>query len=298
MIFILLVAGFFLTGKLLDNEAERVVNQLYPHDAEGVIAGTNSIEIIRGNSQAAVVFIHGFLESPHTFAELINDIKLKIPADIYAPLLPFHSKNLQTAATFDNAIILAQVREYLAKLAKQYHTLTVIGFSYGGLLLLDLAANNQLPNNIHLILYAPSLFIQSNKPSQYLEAYLYSWWRNYCNYPGLQCNFPSYQSGDEEARQLIEADKDLQYLVISALLKLYQLDSVNRNKVNDIKRPYDIIVAMDDNRVDASRLKTICEKNKNYCHFYPFADGKHIIHWGKNKRAFEDLLVKLIEANQ
>ena len=74
---------------------------------------------------------------------------------------------------------------------------------------------------------------------------------------------------------------------------MYRLDLNNRQAIAEIDRPHSMIVAVDDNRVSYDQLKQSCEQNKKYCHFYSFKSGKHLIHLGANKDAFEKLIIEL-----
>lgn len=289
-----LIAGlfFYISGKLLDKEAERVIQQLYVRDSNGVIKGVESITIKKNNANA-LVLVHGFLETPDTFRELINEVSQKTTLDIYAPLLPFHGRNLQTAAQLDNQTVLDYLQGYLGGLSKQYKTLTVVGLSYGGALLVDLASKGKLPANVNLVLYAPSIYGFTDLLSSKIKRGVYGLWRNYCNYPAFGCQFPVYESGDAVAATAIANEINLRYKVNSAVTQLAKLDMENRENLTNLKRPFSLIIAKDDNRVSYEKLKNVCEANKTYCHFYSFPSGKHVIHMGANKEAFTNLIIQL-----
>ena len=292
IIFLGLLLLGWSSGKLLDLEAERVVHQLYPRDHEGIISGLQPIILARGYNKA-LILIHGFMESPDTYSVLVSDIKNRINMDIYVPRLPFHGIDLETASRLDNQTVVRYIEQYINDISKKYKSVTVVGLSYGGAVLTELARTEKLPANVNIILYAPAIFIKTNTLAGRLEAHVYGWWRKYCNYPFLDCNFPAYQTGDEAARATFDTEKTLRYKVQPAVLQLYQLDSQNREGFSHINRPYSLIVAVDDNRVYFDKQKEACNANKKYCHFYSFPSGKHIIHWGANKKSFEDLLIKL-----
>ena len=282
-----------LSGVILDNNAETRVQKMYVRDKNGVIDGLQSITLIRGK-QRAILFVHGFLDSPVVFAELVDDIKNKVNSDIYVPLLPFHGRDLKSAAQFNNKIILDSLDQTINTLAKKYQSLTVVGLSYGGALLTTLVNEHKIPDTVHLILYAPAFFLKSNTYWTRAEAHIYGWWRMYCNYQALGCGSPSYSSGDAVSRPMFDKEKSLQYVVIPAVLQLYQFDLEHRRGLSDIHRPYSLIIAVDDNRVSYEETKAACAANQPYCHFYSFSSGKHNIHWGANKNKFETLLVKLL----
>lgn len=284
------------SGKMLDLEAERVIHNFYARDQEGIISGLQSIALVKGHKKA-LVLIHGFFGSSDTFSILIDDIKDKVNMDIYAPTMPFQARDLETGAKLNNSIIVKKTKNFLDNLSKKYRSVTVVGLSFGGTILTDLAENNELPANVYPVLYAPAIYIKDNTLINRLVVHLYGWWRNYCNYASLGCHFPPYESGDSTARFMFDKEKTLQYKIIPAILEMYQLDLNNRKEFSHIARPYSLIVAVDDNRISYERQKQDCYANKQYCHFYSFPSGKHVIHWGANKKYFEDLLIKLCNRN-
>ena len=53
-------------------EAIRTVKQLYVRNSQGIIIGDESIKMTKHGHQNAIVFIHGFLNSPREFLEIMN----------------------------------------------------------------------------------------------------------------------------------------------------------------------------------------------------------------------------------
>ncbi len=292
----LLVSLIWVSGLLLDTHAEKISQEMYHRDENGVIDGLQSIAVLQ-DKKRALIFVHGFADSPASFAELIDDIKHKVNSDIYAPLLPFHGRDLRTLSQFNNKIILDDLDHTINTLAKKYQSLTVVGGSYGGALLTKLMTENKIPSNVHLILYAPGFFIQGNTYWGRTEVRLYRHWRLYCNYKILGCRHPGYQNGDATAAPMFDKERSLQYVVLPAISQLYQFDLENRDALTHIRRPYSVIMAVDDNRISYEQQKMACKLNQPYCHLYSFPSGKHIIHWGANKKKFESLLIKLVNKN-
>ncbi len=288
-LFVLLTLG---SGRLLDSQAEHAVEQLYVRDQQGVIEGLQPI-VLANRSKRALVLLHGFLDSPAVYSDIVDNIKNRLHVDIYVPLLPFHARNLEAASQFDNQEIINYVKQYINDLSKKYQTLTIVGLSYGGLILVDLIRTNELPKNVNLILYAPAVFITTNTLVGRLKAEAYGYWRKYCDYAFLGCRFPSYESADESARPMFDKERTLRHSVMPAILQLYKLDLENRKEFDHINRPYNLIIAADDNRVDFAKQKAACDANRKYCRLYAFASGKHLIHWGENRDAFEELLIRL-----
>ncbi len=282
---------FLLCGELLDGEAERVVDQLYPRTTRGVIKGADAIEVLRGSTKAFVL-IHGFLDTPQTFAGTIEDMKQKTNADLYAPLLPYHGKNLQEASQLNNEKVLFFLDNYIAQLSKKYESLTVVGFSYSGALLSRLAGEKKIPNKVHLVLYAPALFIRPNNFWHQFELQTYRFWRNYCNYQALECGSPNYESVDSQGRGLLEEEKSFRYVVVSATKKLFEFDRKNRANLAKIPFSFELVEAADDNRVNVEEQKKSCATNP-YCHITLFPSGRHLLHWSVHKEAFETWLARL-----
>lgn len=284
---------FWLSGTLLDGEAKRVVNQLYPRNEDHILTKMQPVAYVNGHSKA-LVLIHGFQSSPAVWAELIQDINPKLHADIYAPLLPFHGNNLETLSQLDMSVLEKQLKQSISELAKKYQSLTVVGFSLSGAVISELLRKNELPKNVQIVLYNPALFLKDNNLGRRMQMHLYSLWRKYCNYPSLGCDVPHYASGDSTAKAMINTQPSLLYNVVPAALALYQFDLVKRDNLEEIKRPYHLIISKDDNYVPYDKQKVACEKNHAYCQLYTFQGGRHLIHASAYKKEFEDLLVQLV----
>lgn len=264
-------------------------------EKKSIIKGAESI-IIKNKDNAessVIIFIHGFASSPAAFSSLIKDIKTKTKSDIYAPLLPFHGRNLQTLTKLDNQILLNYLDNLLQHLAKTYKNVTVVSLSFSGALTAKLAFDNKIPNNVKIILYSPAFYIKSNNLPKRSIAKIYSYWRNYCNYNLLGCGYPSYSSADAYAKPEFAKEKSFKYVNLKSLLTMYKFDSQNQSILSLISRHYDIIIAADDNRVSYDRIKFMCNKNSKYCHLHSFKSGKHMIHWGKNKEKFINTILQI-----
>jgi esterase/lipase len=294
VLFFVLFALVFLclSGKMLDKEAERVVSQLYPRDKNGIVEGLQPITKTQGYPNALILF-HVFQSNPTAWSDLIHDIEGRVHADIYAPLLPFHGKNLETLVDLDTDVLKKYILSTIKILSQKYKSVTVVGFSLSGALLADLAAHKDLPKNVNIILYNPAIYLKANTFSRRTQMHLYSLWRAYCNYPSLGCSSPNYASGDTMARSQIDAQKGLKYNVIPAALQVYELDLQNRDSLSKIDRPYDLIISKDDNYSNTAEQKKVCEADPK-CHLHFFDSGKHLIHWSTHKGAFEDLMVGLV----
>lgn len=289
-IFIFIV---WLTGKLLDQEAERIVDQMYLRDSNGVIEGDQSIEIQKGYDKA-LVLLHGFFESPETYNETLHDISDKITADIYIPLLPFQGRNLQSANQFNNQVIAEHIKNYLTELTKKYQNLTVVGSSYSGAMLINLLKEKAVPEKIKIILSAPAIYIIDNNWLNYFSLRIYRLWRKYCNYECLGCRTPFFASADEEAKAHIANDKGLHYVIVSAVMQLFKNDSKARRNFKKNKRPITVVIAENDNRVSYEKIKAVCLRYAKYYTFYSVPTGHHCLYWGKDKGMWEEIITKMV----
>ena len=281
-----------LTSEDLDKQAEATTQKMFKRNKYGIIEGAEPIIYKNGYNQA-IILIHGFESTPAVFKDLVHDIKGQANSDIYVPLLPYDGRDLQTLSKTDDHVVVNYIDELISDISKKYQRVIVVGLSYGGAKLAKLAATNKIPPNVTLIFYAPSFYITSNTLMNRNLATIYRQWRNYCNNTILGCGLPNYASADEEAEPQFAKQKDFNYIDIHALLALYRFDLENRGTLGKIHRTHSIIMAEDDNQVNYNKIKGICVKNNEYCKFYSFKSGRHLIHWGKNKQSFENLLVKI-----
>jgi len=277
-------------GKILDWQAEQIVEKLYPRDQQGIIKGLESISIKRQYS-AALLLLHGFGSSPAVFAEMIDTAK-KQKLDIYAPLLPYHGRNLQTFAQLDNEEVVQYAADDIYKLSRQYSQVTVLGFSYSGAILIELLKRNLIPTNVQIILYAPGVYIKGNNTNGDLLLNTYSAWRDYCNYPALGCDMRSNASGDDNAKEYFMNEKSFGYVVTPAVKQLYKMDSDNRNYLSKIQQPFYLIMARDDNRISYEEVAKAC-KNRSNCRLHIFPSGRHYLLLSKYKRDFNGLVTQI-----
>lgn len=299
-ILVFLVVSVFglarLSSSNIDDKVEANSEKLYKLDRYGIIEGAEPI-IYKDGYDNALVLIHGFGSTPAVFTDLINDIKYQAKSDIYAPLLPYAGRTLQTMSKTDSQVVVNFIDSFIEEVSKRYKKVVVVGLSYGGAKLAKLASENKIPPNVTLVFYAPALYLKTNTFFQRNLTRLYSQWRDYCDYTMLGCEYPTYPSADDTAKPEFAKQKDFHVVNIPALLTMYQFDLKNRGDFDKIHRPYNIIMAVDDNRVNYNKIKGVCYKNNRYCKFYSFSSGRHLIHWGKNKQAFEKLLLNIVNEN-
>ena len=65
-----------------------------------------------------------------------------------------------------------------------------------------------------------------------------------------------------------------------------------RDKIKTITHPFEIIIAKDDNRVDADLLLAECDKNTN-CTKKVYDSGRHMIIWSKHA---EDIIKYILDS--
>ena len=285
-------AGLLLVGWLLDGEAERVVQQLYPRTPDGIIKGLEPIAITNRHTQA-VILIHGLQDSPETYHHFIEDTRLGERYDVYVPLLPFHGRDLRAASQLDNEVTLRFLDEYIRDTATGYRAVVIIGYSYGAALVVKLAKQRTLPDHARVILYAPGIYAHQNDLLRRVLMHGYRLFRKYCNYDELGCSFPVYVSGDDAARGFAEAERSLRYRVVPSTLEAFRLDREAQDYFGATPIPFDLILAADDNRVEASKLVRDCQGNAN-CRLHVFPSGRHAVHEGHHRRAFARLVLGLI----
>lgn len=273
-------------------EAVRTVKQLYVRNSQGIIIGDESIKMTKHEHQNAIVFIHGFLNSPREFLEIMNKMNGHIDADMYAPLLPYHGRDLSAAAKLNNKDISQFVESSLVAWSKRYQSLTVVAHSYGAAILSQLSIQHRLPKNIHIILYAPAIHISVNTPENRIRNFFYRLWRNYCNYDLLGCEV-SYDSGDAYAKIKIEEERSMLYKIASSAHQLFNLDLELRGQLSKIDRPFSVIIAKDDNRISYDAIASECKGNIQQCRLYTFENGSHMIHYGYHQDEFISLIKQM-----
>ncbi len=284
-IVIIAIALIISIGKLLDFEDERVINQLYPRDQNGVIEGLSSREL-KNHNQTALIIIHGMMSSPEIFTTFFNDEKNK-NFDIYIPLLPYHGRSLEEAKKINNKIITKFISKYINDLAKKYKKVVILGHSYGGTQLLELYKEKNLPQNSEIILYAPAIYTKSD-----YRIYLYSWWRDYCNYEPY-CSYRNFGTENNNKDLFSLKERNLRYRVLNMVLAALDLDAKVNKYLAKINQDFTLILARDDARVNAEQQEKICIKNK-HCKLVEFADGNHNLHVGKNRDKFNKIIEQII----
>ncbi len=145
------------------------------------------------------------------------------------------------------------------------------------------------------ILYAPAIFIKSNNFKNNALIYLFSLWRNYINYSFI-ARFPTRIDGEENESLNHELAEymSFNFIVLSSLKYLFKLDIESRYKLPLINQSYDIIMAVNDNRIDYSKVLSECEKSLN-CKLHTFKEGYHYLNLANQRSNFVTKIVEIIK---
>lgn len=220
----LVIVALLGLGLYLDQTRQHQIAETYVRTDQGIIKSLDSINQSRGNS-TAIIFFHGFSSSPAVFEPVIKDLNNSYNFDIYAPLLPFHGRDLTSMSEFDNKTIAEFMQDFINHVAKSYDKIIIIGFSYGAAQLLNILGPQKLSNKFEIILFAPSFFIKSNTTWGRLEVLLYGMWRRYCDYQLLGCGITPTPSGDAYAhKHYLSKIETINVEVMPAVRALYQFD--------------------------------------------------------------------------
>ena len=123
-----------------------------PRDpSTGILEGAEERRLGPTDAPAAVLLIHGYSSSPRDWAGLPEQLAAAGWA-VHVPLLPGHGTHPDALAATTNAELRAAVRAEFDALAARYPRVVVAGFSMGGALATELAAERPVER---LVLVAP-----------------------------------------------------------------------------------------------------------------------------------------------
>lgn len=293
IVFVLLLLGL---GKILDTHSEGILSNVYLKDNQGIIEGSEPIEVRRGGKEA-FIFIHGFMASPKGFEESIEFLKDKLlQTDFYAPLLPYHGRGLRKSKHFNNKAIESYARDFIKEKAKHYTKVYVVGSSYAGAILSHLLLEKGFSKNIVPILMAPALYLKKNTSENRFKLALLSPFRNYCSAKFLGCGRKP-ESVDRVGYQQEVEVSDLGNVVVPAVKELFTYQVHNQNNLRKIRRDYWIVMTPDDNQVAYDKVKRDCDQNKK-CHLKTIPSGKHKFMWGIHKQDYWQFLIQLTQQEE
>lgn len=283
-----IIALFKVTNYFGDRSLEAIHQASKPIGQNNIIVGEEAVEIKNG-SKIALVIIHGYTSSPSRFYHLINYLdKNKVPADIYAPLLPFHGRELSAYKSFDNEVIKRYIKDFLAEKSKEYEKLLIIGESYGAVLLVDIINSGNKYPNAEFIFSSPGFYMLESTSSNVSKAKILSWIMDYCP----TCYDP-YLTDEYSAKHARYAQKH----GVVCLHSMHQMMS-KEQQVRDIlpkfDAPHTMVSSLDDDVTDAPKVKEICEANLNCTPMF-FEDGGHFVHWGKHAETYQRFILQTLK---
>ncbi len=132
---------------------------VHPRDPKtGLLPGAGPI-FIQENGPRAALLIHGFGATPFDLKPLAIALS-KENITVYAPLLPGHGTSVQDFARSTEKEWISASKQGLKRLVK-YPKVYIIGFSMGGAIALDLAAEKAVKTRgSGVVLLAPCVFIK------------------------------------------------------------------------------------------------------------------------------------------
>lgn len=133
---------------------ERRFAARFPTSADGVIRGAEP-RSYQGTREGAVLLLHGYNDSPQSLDQVARVIHAA-GWTVRVPLLPGHGRSLRAFDDWNDAELLAHVREEYATLRSRHRTVVVGGLSMGGALACWLGAESDAAG---VVLYAPMLFV-------------------------------------------------------------------------------------------------------------------------------------------
>ncbi len=274
-----------IIGFILDQRIDDHIETFGRFDSDGVLQGSEPRSSV-SQKETAVIFIHGFTDTPQVFDEIIEKLSWH-HADWFVPLLPFHGRSVHEMKDFDPSVVENYLSSFIEMKNRSYKNLVLIGQSLGGAVLIRLAqAHHWSPERVHLILMAPSVFLYTGHWWYHVAYNFYLYFRNY--WPGTPKK---------------RADALLSGLVLQAALAYYAIPAVKRlqhysQRTEKILRqmtfPHTVLIAKDDNRVNTRQVRQICQRP--LCHLILFEKGQHLLYQGEPVSQVVEQIGKAIES--
>ena len=133
---------------------ENRVGVRFPVGPLGIIPGAEPLALDASNAPMGVVLLHGFGDTPQTFASLAKRLR-DDGFDVEVPLLPGHGRTLREFASSNGSEWLAAARAAHASMRARHPRVALVGLSLGGALAAAVAADD--PALAALVLLAPYL---------------------------------------------------------------------------------------------------------------------------------------------
>ncbi len=263
----------WLLGKILDWHAEKTNSERFPRHENGIIQGIESRSRIR-HHKVAVIFIHGYTDSPEIFDQIVDGIQWD-EADWMVPLLPFHGRSLLEMQDFDPEVIERFVEAFIDSQFCNYAQLILVGQSLGSTLLIRLAHRKQWsPQKVQIVLMAPAVFLYDDTRFNRFLATFYPYFRNYISNR-------NNASADALAAVRLKTSKKFHHTAVPSVKPLLDYCRFTEKIFQQLQFPHTILIAQDDNRVDVERLKQASPASSP-SKWVVFPKGKHLLYWGQN----------------
>ncbi len=262
--------AFKASGKMLDLEAERVVDQLYSKNPKNPnrIKGIFDIGYINTENKKIILFFHGLTGKPDCFRSLMEDLSKNNPkCDLASLLLPNHGTNLKDLGNIKNTEIENFLHKRIAYVCNNYEKVTIYLKSYSASIFLSLYKSGRLEkflSKIQIILESPNVYNKKNNLTTLSFFNCYKFWRNYCNYEFLGFR-----------RDPVDQDEDLRFMVVSSGLQALEEDNKARGVIPILRIPTLILLAKNDKYPDWEKINMECQKNTKYVKLCLFEEGKH-----------------------
>ncbi|MBF0278211.1 MAG: alpha/beta hydrolase [SAR324 cluster bacterium] len=259
-----------IVGAFLDQRIDDKIETSVLFNSNGVLLGSEPISSV-SQKETAVIFVHGFMDSPQVFDEIINCLSWQ-QADYFVPLLPFHGRGVHEMKDFEPSVVEQYISAYIEEKSRAYKKLILVGQSLGSASLIRISEIHRWsPSKIHLILMAPSVFLYTGR-WYYLLAYnFYLFFRVY---------WRKFQKKDENIRSYrLVLETAVAYYAISAVKRLQQYCHGTEKILRQMTFPHTVLIAKDDNRVHVRRLHHACQKPQ--CRFILLEKGQHVLYHGE-----------------
>lgn len=148
------LVALFVWRTAWSSHVERSVDARLRVGPNGMVPGTEPVDLQPSSPVGAVLLLHGFGDSPQSLTHLTRAL-YESGFSVYAPLLPGHGRTLRDFRSSTEAEWLAEARRALEVVRARADRVGVVGMSMGGALATILASES---NDVAaLVLLAPYL---------------------------------------------------------------------------------------------------------------------------------------------
>lgn len=198
----------------------------------------------QGSNNVACLLIHGFTGAPADLRRLGQELNQQ-GYTVSGPLLPGHGTNPKELAGTSWQDWYKAVEEEYQRLAREYKSVFVLGFSMGGLLAIKLAVNYRVAGLISLstALILPDNTIERIKAEDITR---------------LQDEYiDKKRSIEEKERNLREGRFSYDEIPVKSLLELVKLQEIVWAKLGNVHCPVLVVQSKDDPTVDPESARVL-----------------------------------------